>query len=167
MNQFKLKPKNSYLFFLFINRNIMTKKIIYLNTAMLDTNGKIVSGSKNLEFRFDVPGMEVRQGAKMKVINFCHVGTHTGTVYIFKIKDTLINNSYYYGNDGSYPTLLACNLANNVPNFNLGSELTLNKQSINFINLQIESFNFENSKQNFIFMDSKTSYLDIKTITTV
>jgi hypothetical protein len=81
--------------------------------------------------------MEVRQGAKMKVINICHVGTHTENVYIFKIRDTLINNSYYYGNDGSYPTLIACNIANNVPNFNLGSELTLNKQSINFINLVV------------------------------
>ena len=113
----------------------MTKKIIYLNTAINCT--KIASGGKNLQFNFDVPGMEVSQGAKMKVINLCHVGTHTGTVYIFKIKDTLINNSYYYGNDGSYPTLIACNIANNVPNFNLGSELTLNKQSINFINLVV------------------------------
>jgi hypothetical protein len=113
----------------------MTKKIIYLNTAI--NCDKIENGSKNLEFRFDIPGMEVRQGAKMKVINICHVGTHTGSVYIFKIRDTLINNSYYFGNDGSYPTLIACNIANNVPNFNLGSELTLNKQSINFINLVV------------------------------
>jgi hypothetical protein len=113
----------------------MTKKIIYLNTAI--NCDKIANESKNLEYRFDVPGMEVRQGAKMKVINICHVGTHTGAIYIFKIKDTLINNSYYYGNDGSYPSLIVCNIANNVPNFNLGSELTLNKQSINFINLVV------------------------------
>jgi len=115
----------------------MTKKIITLNTANNCDYKK--NGSKNIEFIFDVPGMEVNQGAKIRVINVCHQGAQTNnkTTYIFKLKDIMINYSYYYGNDGSYPTIFSANLADNVPNFNLGSQLTLNKQSINFINLQV------------------------------
>ena len=70
-------------------------------------------------------------------------GTTTGTttkpnniIYTFKLKDISVNSSFYYGNDGTYPTIANLSLGN-TNSFFTGSQLTLNKQSINYINIQV------------------------------
>lgn len=128
----------------------MTKKTISLNTAInceKKDNGVydyvnsqkviITAPTINYIYSFDIPAIEVSSGAKLRIVNFCH--DSSSSFIMIKIKDILYNSNYYYVNDGTFPTLIAYNFSNNAPNCYLNTELTLNKQSINFINLQVSN----------------------------
>ena len=138
----------------------MTKKIIYLNSALLNAQADLdldskkqlekfpIAGAVNLStakiyrYYFEISPLNVSNGAKMKVVNLIHDHKNTNgntngnsekLNIIFKIDGISINSSYYVSNDGSYPTLIAFDTFN--PSFYLGNELTLNKQTINYINI--------------------------------
>lgn len=113
----------------------MTKKIIVLNSKTNCT--KTLNGSKNLKFYFEINSLNVNSGAKMRVVNLIHdhkpIGNSNKLCIMLKIDGVSVNSSYYVSNDGSFPTLICFDTFN--PSYYIGNELTLNKQSINYINI--------------------------------
>jgi hypothetical protein len=94
-----------------------------------------------LECSFDIPNFSVENGAKLRITNISHEGgVHQCLIYV---RDISFNSSLYYTSDGSYPLLFSGNLGDNQPQIYLKNTLTLNKQSINYIN--------------FVFSDSLTN----------
>lgn len=113
----------------------MTKKIIALNSKI--NCNKYLNGTKNLKFYFEIPPLNVSNGAKLRVVNLIHDNKPTGSSnklnIVLKIDGVSINSAYYVSNDGHYPTLIAFDTFS--PSYYIGSELTLNKQTINYINI--------------------------------
>jgi hypothetical protein len=106
---------------------------IYLNSEVNCL--KLVNGSKNSEFVFEIPALLVNDRSKLSVMSLAHQGTgHGDNIITFKIKDIQINNSSYFCNDGSYPTIMTATFNNN-NNYYLGNELILLKQAINRITI--------------------------------
>ena len=106
---------------------------IYLNSEVNCL--KVVNGSKNNEFIFEIPALLVNDKSKLTVISLAHQGTgHGDNIITFKIKDLLINNNSYFCNDGSYPTIMTATFNSN-NNFYTGNELLLLKQAVNRITL--------------------------------
>jgi hypothetical protein len=113
----------------------MVKRTIVLNSKV--NCGKSLNGTKNLKFYFEIPAMSISDKAKLKVVNLIHDHKPTGNSnklnIMLKIDGVSVNNSYYFSNDGSFPTLITFDTFN--PSYYIGNELTLNKQSINYINI--------------------------------
>ena len=106
---------------------------IYLNSEVNCL--KLVNGSKNSEFVFEIPALLVNDRSKLSVMSLAHQGTgHGDNIITFKIKDIQINNNSYFCNDGSYPTIMTATF-NSVNNYYLGNELLLLKQAINRITI--------------------------------
>ena len=113
----------------------MTKKIVVFNSKVNCV--KTLNGAKNLKFYFELNSLNVSSGAKMRVVNLIHDHKPTGNSnklnIMLKIDGVSVNSSYYISNDGSFPTLICFDTFN--PSYYIGNELTLNKQSINYINI--------------------------------
>ena len=108
-----------------LNTNSGLKKKYILNPGTSTTN--IMLGCS-----FDIPNFSVENGAKLRITNIAHEGgINQCLIYI---KDIAFNSSLYYTSDGSYPLLFSGNLGNNQPQIYLKNTLTLNKQSINYLN---------------------------------
>jgi hypothetical protein len=106
---------------------------IYLNSEVNCL--KLVNGSKNSEFVFEIPALLVNDRSKLSVMSLAHQGTGQGdNIITFKIKDIQINNNSYFCNDGSYPTIMTASF-NTANNYYLGNELILLKQAINRITI--------------------------------
>lgn len=106
---------------------------IYLNSEVNCL--KVVNGSKNNEFIFEIPALLVNDKSKLSVMSLAHQGTgHGDNIITFKIKDLLINNNSYFCNDGSYPTIMTATFNSN-NNFYIGNKLLLLKQVVNRITL--------------------------------
>ena len=106
---------------------------IYLNSEVNCL--KLVNGSKNSEFVFEIPALLVNDRSKLSVMSLAHQGTgHRDNIITFKIKDIQNNNNSYFCNDGSYPTIMTATFNNN-NNYYLGNELILLKQAINRITI--------------------------------
>lgn len=113
----------------------MTKKIVVLNSKVNCV--KTLNGAKNFKFYFELNSLNVSSGAKMRVVNLIHDHKPTGNSnklnIMLKVDGVSVNSSYYISNDGSFPTLICFDTFN--PSYYIGNELTLNKQSINYINI--------------------------------
>jgi len=106
---------------------------IYLNSEVNCL--KVLNGSKNSEFVFEIPALLVNDRSKLSVMSLAHQGTgHGDNIITFKIKDIQINNNSYYCNDGSYPTIMTATFNSN-NSYYLGNEFLLLKQAINRITL--------------------------------
>jgi hypothetical protein len=116
---------------------MITNILINSSTARITTNGN----NQNLSFNIDVPPIEIRKSAILKVSNFCHIGTatgHTDIIYLFKIRGINVNNSKFLYNVDGNPPILATTFNNNRSTYE-ENELTLNKQTINNIDIIIDS----------------------------
>jgi hypothetical protein len=112
---------------------MITNILINSSTARITTDG----ANQNISFNIDVPPIEIRKSAVLKVSNFCHIGTatgHTDTIYLFKIRGINVNNSKFLYNVDGNPPILATTFNNNRSTYE-ENELTLNKQTINNIDI--------------------------------
>ena len=110
----------------------MTIKTFSLNT---NTGSKDTTTGKWRYVSFDIPNINVENGAIMSITNVAHDGNATNT--IIRIKDISYNSSLYYSSDGSSPVLFAGNIANsNMPVFKQNI-ITLNKQALNYLTFYI------------------------------
>lgn len=116
---------------------MITNILINSSTARITTNGI----NQNLSFNIDVPPIEIRKSAILKVSNFCHIGTatgHTDTIYLFKIRGINVNNSKFLYNVDGNPPILATTFNNNRSTYE-ENELTLNKQTINNVDIIVDA----------------------------
>lgn len=116
---------------------MITNILINSSTARITTNGI----NQNLSFNIDVPPIEIRKSAILKVSNFCHIGSatgHTDTIFLFKIRGINVNNSKFLYNVDGNPPILATTFNNNRSTYE-ENELTLNKQTINNVDIIVDA----------------------------
>lgn len=116
----------------------LNDKIIYLNTETNCT--KVASGSKNVEFIWNIPSITIDEFAKLKV--FCcqqGVGTRGNAPLSFRLKNVLFNLSTYYSSENSqFPLIFAGSFNTDTAFFdNDLAGITIIPQTINTISIVV------------------------------
>lgn len=116
-----------------------------ITTILINSSDSVINRSKNtntnLSFSFDVPSLEIRNNAILKVANICHIGTatnHTDQIFLFKIKGVNADNTKFLYNTGGYPVILATTFNNNRSLYE-ENELMLVRQTINNIEILVDT----------------------------
>lgn len=94
-----------------------------------------------LSLNFEVPPIEIKNKAILKVANFCHIGgaaSHTNSIYLFKIRGVVVNNEKFLYNTPGNPPILATTLNNNRSLYE-ENEIVLTKQIINNIDVIVDT----------------------------
>jgi hypothetical protein len=136
---------------------MITNILINSSTSRIYTDGL----NKNLYFNIDVPPIEINSSAILKVSNFCHTGTstgHTENIYIFKIRGVNVNNSKFLYNIDGNPVILATTLNNNRSLYE-ENELTLTKQTINNIDIIVDTLIPDGILTSVYITNAGSSYL--------
>lgn len=100
-----------------------------------------VDVNKILSLNFEVPPIEIKSKAILKVANFCHIGggsEHTDTIFLFKIRGVVVNNEKFLYNTQGPPPILATTFNNNRSLYE-ENEIVLTKQIINNIDIIVDS----------------------------
>ena len=117
--------------------------------------------NRNLSFLMDIPAIEIKNKAILKVANFCHIGTatnHADNLFLFKIKGVNVDNSKYLYNTGGYPVVLATTFNNNRSLYE-ENEITLIRQTINNIEILVDTISPDVKSINYIITAGGSSYL--------
>lgn len=116
-------------------KNITT---ILINSSTANKTG---DDAKNYIFNFNVSPIEIKSRAILKVANFTHFGTDTNhnlNLYNFKIKGINVDNSKFHYNINGDPVILSTTFDNSRSLYE-ENEITLNKQTINNIDIIVET----------------------------
>lgn len=94
-------------------------------------------------YTINTPPIEIKKQGILKVSNFCHIGSatgHTDNMYLFRVRGINANNSRTFsGNNGGYPCILTTTFNNNRSLYD-ENVITLNKQTINSIDMLIDTY---------------------------
>lgn len=118
-------------------KNITT---ILINSSTATKRG---DDNRNYSFSMDIPPVEIRGKAILKVANFSHYtnvaeGNHNKPLYVFKIRGVNVNNSKFHYNIGGDPVILTTPF-NNSRSLYEENEITLTRQTINNIEIIVET----------------------------
>ena len=120
----------------------MVKDIITIIFNSIETEKTYDSNGNILFFTINTPPIIINKSGILRVSNFCHVGTgtnHTDTIYIFRVRGINIDTSKYITAKGGYPIILTTTFNNNRSLYD-ENIITLNRQTINSIDLLVDSF---------------------------
>lgn len=137
---------------------MITNILINSSTSKIYTDGL----NQNLYFNIDVPPIEINSSAILKVSNFCHTGTssgHTENIYIFKIRGVNVNNSKFLYNINGNPVILTTTFNNNRSLYE-ENELTLTKQTINNIDIIVDTLIPDGILTSVYITNGGSSYLE-------
>lgn len=120
-------------------KNIRT--IIFNSMEAVKTSDLV---DTNLNFNIDVPPIIIKDTGILKVANFCHIGTatnHTDNMYLFRINGIIPDNSRLYtGRGGSGNPLILTTTFNNNRSLYDENIITLTRQTINNINISVDTY---------------------------
>lgn len=121
----------------------MVKNITTFIFNSLEVEKEII-GNNNLSFSIDVPPIIIKNKGILKVSNFCHIGTatgHTDNMYIFRIKNVMIDNAKYVcgAGSGNNPVILTTTFNNNRSLYD-ENIVSLVKQTINSIDILVDTY---------------------------
>lgn len=137
---------------------MITNILINSSTSRIYTDGQ----NQNLYFNIDVPPLEIRNSAVLKVANFCHTGTatsHTENIYIFKIRGVNVNNSKYLYNIDGVPPILTTTFNNNRSLYE-ENEIVLTRQTINNIDILCDTLSTSGFLTGSYISNGGSSYLE-------
>lgn len=105
---------------------------------------KQISENNNLSFSINVPPIIIKNKGILKVSNFCHIGSspgHTDNMYIFRIRNVIIDNSKYIcgAGAGNNPVILTTTFNNNRSIYD-ENIISLVKQTINTIDILVDTY---------------------------
>lgn len=114
-----------------------------INTILINSSSavKTADDNRNYIFNFNVSPIEIKSKAILKVANFVHFGTatnHNLNLYHFKIRGINVDNSKFQYNVNGEPVLLSTTF-DNTRSLYEENEITLNKQTINNIDIVVET----------------------------
>lgn len=139
-------------------KNITT--IIFNSMEAEKTND---GSTNNLYFSIDTPPITVKNIGILKVSNFCHIGEATGhadNMYLFKIRGVIVDNSKcFIGNrGGNFPLILTTTFNNNRSLYD-ENIVSLTKQTINRIDLIVDTYYPYGIFNNIIIKNGGSGYL--------
>jgi len=119
--------------------------------------------NNNTSFSIDVPPIIIKNKAILKVSNFCHIGTATGhadNMYIFRIRNVIINNAKYICGVGSgnNPVILSTTFNNNRSIYD-ENIISLVKQTINTIDILVDTYYPDGLFNNINIVNGGSGYL--------
>ena len=141
----------------------MVKDIITIAFNSLEVEKTTDNNNNNTLFSINTPPIIIRNKAILKVSNFCHIGTaagHTDNMYLFRIRGVIADTSRFFtGSGGGLPLILTTTFNNNRSLYD-ENVITLTKQTINAIDILVDTYlptGFFNNKVNII--SGGTGYL--------
>jgi hypothetical protein len=121
----------------------MVKDIITVAFNSLEVEKTTDGNGNNTLFTINTPPIIIRNKGILKVSNFCHIGTATGhadNMYLFKIAGVIADTSRFFtGSGGGNPLILTTTFNNNRSLYD-ENVITLTKQTINAINITVDSY---------------------------
>jgi len=121
----------------------MVKDIITVAFNSLEVEKKTDENNNNTLFTINTPPIIIRNKGILKVSNFCHIGTGTGhadNMYLFRIKGVIADTSRFFtGSGGGFPLILTTTLNNNRSLYD-ENVITLTKQTINSIEIMVDTY---------------------------
>jgi hypothetical protein len=122
----------------------MVKDIITVVFNSLEVEKRTDGNNNNTLFTINTPPIIIRNKGILKVCNFCHIGEstgHTDNMYLFKIRGVIADTSRFItGNGGgSYPLILTTTFNNNRSLYD-ENVITLIKQTINAIDIIVDTY---------------------------
>ena len=121
----------------------MVKNITTIIFNSLEAEASLNKDNNVAFYTINTPPIEIKKEGILKVSNFCHIGSatgHTDNMYLFRVRGVNANNSRTFsGNNGGYPCILTTTFNNNRSLYD-ENVITLNKQTINSIDMLIDTY---------------------------
>ena len=139
----------------------MVKDIITVAFNSLEVEKTTNSSNNNTLFRIDTPPIIIRNKGILKVSNFCHMGTatgHTDNMYLFRIRGIMVDTSRFFTGNGGYPLILTTTFNNNRSLYD-ENVITLTRQTINAIEILVDTYTPSGTISNIIINNGGSGYL--------
>lgn len=121
----------------------MVKNITTIIFNSLEAESTLNQDSNVAFYTINTPPIEIKKEGILKVSNFCHIGSasgHADNMYLFRVRGINANNSKTFsGTNGGYPCILTTTFNNNRSLYD-ENVITLNKQTINSIDMLIDTY---------------------------
>ncbi len=120
----------------------MVKNITTISFNSMEVERTINNNNNNVLFRLDTPPIIIQNKGILKVSNFCHIGNspgHTDNMYLFRIKNVMVDTSRFFSGTSGYPLLLTTTFNNNRSLYD-ENVITLIKQTINSIEILVDTY---------------------------
>jgi hypothetical protein len=134
----------------------MVKNITTIIFNSLEAESTLNQDNNVSFYTINTPPIEIKKEAILKVSNFCHIGqalNHTDNMYLFRVRGINVNNSKSFsGNNGGYPCILTTTFNNNRSVYD-ENIITLTKQTINSIDMLIDTYLISPSNGTFSKID--------------
>jgi hypothetical protein len=122
----------------------MVKDIITFVFNSLEVEKTTDGNNNNTLFSINTPPIIIRNKGILKVCNFCHIGEatgHTDNMYLFKIGGVMADTSRFItGNGGGSSPLILTTTFNNNRSLYDENVITLIKQTINAIDIIVDTY---------------------------
>ena len=121
----------------------MVKDIITVAFNSLEVEKTKDNNNNITVFTINTPPIIIRNKAILKVSNFCHIGNatgHTDNMYLFRIRGIIADTSRFFtGSGGGNPLILTTTFNNNRSLYD-ENVITLVKQTINTIDILVDTY---------------------------
>jgi hypothetical protein len=139
----------------------MVKDIVTIAFNSLEVEKTTDNNNNNTLFRIDTPPIIIRNKGILKVSNFCHIGTgtgHTDNMYLFRIRGVMVDTSRFFTGIGGYPLILTTTFNNNRSLYD-ENIITLTKQTINAVEILVDTYRPSGTYNNIDIKSGGTGYL--------
>jgi hypothetical protein len=139
----------------------MVKDIVTIAFNSLEVEKTTDNNNNNTLFRIDTPPIIIRNKGILKVSNFCHIGTgtgHTDNMYLFRIRGVIVDTSRFFTGNGGYPLILTTTFNNNRSLYD-ENIITLTKQTINAVEILVDTYRPSATYNNIDIKSGGTGYL--------
>jgi len=130
----------------------MVKNITTIIFNSLESDNTLNNDSNVSFFTINTPPIEIKKQGILKVSNFCHIGTalgHADNMYLFRVRGINADNSKCLsGRNAGYPVILTTTFNNNRSLYD-ENIITLNKQTINSIDIIVDTYLIANVNGTF------------------
>ena len=134
----------------------MVKNITTIIFNSLESNNTLNNDNNVSFFTINTPPIEIKKKGILKVSNFCHIGTasgHADNMYLFRVRGIVADDTKCLtGRNGGFPTILTTTLNNNRSLYD-ENIITLTKQTINSIDIIVDTYLIANVNGTFNKLD--------------
>jgi len=134
----------------------MVKNITTIIFNSLEAEATLNQDNNVSFYTINTPPIEIKKEGILKVSNFCHIGQalgHADNMYLFRVRGINVNNSKSFsGSNSGYPCILTTTFNNNRSVYD-ENIITLNKQTINSIDMLIDTYLVSPSNGTFSKID--------------
>lgn len=141
----------------------MVKNITTIAFNSLEVEKTTDINNNNVSFNINTPPIIIKNKAILKVSNFCHIGdapNHTNNMYLFRIRGVNVDTSKFIAGSGGggNPLILTTTFNNNRSLYD-ENIITLIKQTINSIDIIVDTYLPFGTFTNLNILNVGSSYL--------